>query len=364
MLSYKTRRNIQRILPFGLIWLFLGWVFLIVEYAASGNSSCFPETAIHLNLPIFIFASLAVMAVGLLIGTIELFYLNPLFVKKSFSKKLLYKGLVYAVFLFIVILITFPIAASFELNTSIFDQLVWQKYFDFLSSITNLSTGIQMAVSLLLSLFYAEISENIGHGVLLNFFTGKYHSPTSEKRIFLFADMKSSTAIAEQLGHIQYFEFLREYYFSLSNAIVKNAGEVYQYIGDEIVISWKLKEGLKGNHCLHCFWDMKADLQKKNAFFLQQFGVTPDFKAALHVGEVTTGELGALKKEIIFTGDVLNVTARLQEQCKEYNEDLLLSGELYALLSPDKEWQGIKLDEKILRGKKEGVQLFTIKAIA
>ncbi len=359
-LSPKSRRNLTRILPFGLIWLLFSWVFFIVEYAAVGNSGYIPSTAIVLNFEIFIFASLAITIVGLLVGTIELVYLNQAFAKKSFIKKITYKVIIYLFFLFLVVLIAFPIAASIELQTNIFDVRVWEKFVDYFISITNLSTAIQMSVSLGVSLFYAEISENIGHGILLNFFTGKYHAPTEEKRIFMFADMKSSTAIAEKLGHIQYFELLKEYYNDLSDAIIAYSGEIYQYIGDEIVVSWKYIDGVENNNCIKCFYAMKEDLGKRADWYLEKFGVQPDFKAGFHYGNVTTGEIGALKKEIIFTGDVLNATARIQGLCNEYNADILISGDLMKSLHLDPEMQIKSVGKNELKGKTKTIELFTI----
>lgn len=219
---------------------------------------------------------------------------------------------------------------------------------------------VQLSFHLLVSLLYAEISENLGQNVLLNFFTGKYHKPVAETRIFMFADMKSSTTIAEQLGHIKYFELLKAYYFDLSNAIVKNHGEVYQYIGDEIVISWKLKAGFDKNHCVRCFFDMKSDLLKKKNNYLKKYGVFPDFKAALHFGEVTTGEIGALKKEIFFTGDVLNTTARIQGLCNEYSVDLLVSKALIDRLDLNDDYVVQDLGKPQLKGKIDALDLVTI----
>ena len=69
----------------------------------------------------------------------------------------------------------------------------------------------------------------------------------------MFLDMKSSTTIAESLGHVRYFEMLREYYFDLSDPIVKYSGEIYQYVGDEIVVSWKFNSVLENNKCIECF---------------------------------------------------------------------------------------------------------------
>jgi len=176
----------------------------------------------------------------------------------------------------------------------------------------------------------------------------------------MFSDMKSSTNIAEKLGHIRYFELLREYYFDLSDAIVKYGGEIYQYIGDEIVVSWKFKEGMKNNNCVNCFFAMKGDLRKRADWYGENFGHVPDFKAGFHFGKVTTGEIGALKKEIIFTGDVLNSTARIQGLCNQYNVDLLISDDLMKILDLDSEFKLKSLGEAELRGKTEKMNLYTI----
>ena len=359
-LSPKARRNISRIIPFGIIWLVSGLVFLIVEKGAVGDSGHQPSTAIDIDLKIFIFSSLAITGVGLLVGTIEVVYLNNVFAKKSLTKKIVYKLLLYTLMLFVITLITFPIAASLELNTSILDERVWEKLYSYLTSFTHLSTDIQLAVALAVSLFYAEISENIGHGILINFFTGKYHTPKEEKRIFMFLDMKSSTTIAEKLGHIKYFELLREYYSNLSEAIINYSGEIYQYVGDEIVVSWKYKTGTDNNNCIKCFFAMKEDLEKRADWYREKFGLLPTFKAGFHFGNVTTGEIGAIKKEIIFTGDVLNATARIQGLCNSYKVELLISADLLKNMDLDPEFQVRPLGQSELRGRKENIELYTI----
>lgn len=332
-------------------------LFLWVEYAAIGDIENTPEYAVKMEPGVLLFALTGITLIGLLVGFIELLFLKRLFEKKSFAVKTGAKLTIYALFFCIMIFTMYPIAVSIELNTSVFDQRVWDKYTDFFFSLTHLSAVVQLSVSLLASLFYTEISENLGQNVLLNFFTGKYHHPVSETRIFMFADMKSSTTIAEELGHIKYFELLRSYYFDFSNAIVKNYGEVYQYIGDEIVISWKLKKGVKNNHCVNCFFDMKADLLKKKERYIKKYGVFPDFKAALHFGEVTTGEIGALKKEILFTGDVLNTTSRIQGLCTVFNEDLLISSRLTRLMTLDSDFEIKELGTKKLKGKTTTIDL-------
>jgi adenylate cyclase len=225
---------------------------------------------------------------------------------------------------------------------------------------TNISTSVQIGFSLLVSLIYAEIEDNLGQAVFLNFFTGKYHKPVEEHRIFMFTDMRDSTSIAETLGHVRYFEFLRHYYDDLSDAIINSYGEVYQYVGDEIVISWNMNKALAVERSVQCFFMMKADLSKKRDWYMDNFGLFPAFKGALHLGKVTTGEIGALKREIFFTGDVLNTTARMQGLCTGYGVDLLVSQNVVDALEQILNLNIKHVGKTNLKGKKETVEMYTI----
>ena len=363
MLSPKTKRNISRIIPYPIIWLVLGWVDLFSQEAvltAVLEEHSNQSAVIRMTPTVFLFASIAIIVVGSIVGAIEVVWLGNMFSKKSLLRKIAYKLVFYTIFLLLVILITYPIAAALASHISVFDPIILDKLLDFLGNIEFLSTMVSISFSLFASLFYSEISENIGHGVLMNFFTGKYHKPKEEKRIFLFSDMKASTTIAEQLGHIKYFELLKEYYSDFSDAIIRHSGEVYQYIGDEIVISWKYEEGIKNNNCINCFFAMKTDLKKRADWYTSTFGVVPTFKAGLHVGTVTTGEIGALKKEIIFTGDVLNTTARIQGLCNQYNVDLLVSKNLINQLEFGNEYSVKTLGKPQLKGKIDAFDLATV----
>jgi adenylate cyclase len=360
ILTPKTRYNLKRVIPFGLIWLFLGSAFMFVEYAATKDSGCNPESAIEINVSIILFALPAVAALGLLVGVMEVFFVGKLFKNKNFIEKLIFKILLYGLIFFLVILITFPIAASLESNKNIFSSIVWNKFFLFTGSITFLSTSLQMGFNLVVSIFYSEIADKLGQGAFYNFLSGQYHKPKQETRIFMFADMKSSTSIAEGLGHESYFRLLREYYQDLSKAILNTEGEVYQYVGDEIVVSWKVQKGLKDSNCLHCFIEMKKILQSRKSEYLSKFKVLPDFKAGFHMGSVTTGEIGALKKDIIFTGDVLNTAARILALCNKLKVDIIISRDLMEKLPVSDAFEIRSLGENQLRGKREKLELFTI----
>ncbi|MBN7812201.1 adenylate/guanylate cyclase domain-containing protein [Algoriphagus sp. H41] len=360
MLSPDGKRTWSHMLPFGLIWLVTGWVFLLSEAAVTDNFENQPDTAIQVTFPVFIMASVAVFVFGLLTGWVEIRFLSRLFRSQRFVQRIIYKLLAYGLVFHLIILISFPIAASMELGQPIFSSEVWGKFATYLLSITHLSTMVQLSFSLLLSLFYFEISDYIGPKALSHFLTGKYHQPVEEERVFMFLDMRSSTSIAERLGHRRYFAMLRKYYEDLSAPILRSAGEVYQYAGDEVIVSWPLKKGLKDQTCLRCFFGMKEALEGKRSFYQKRYGEAPAFKAGMHCGKVTAGEIGVIKKEILFTGDVLNTCARIQGLCNSYGTDLLVSADLLQLLELGGEFKVTSKGFNDLRGKDEAVELFSV----
>lgn len=358
-LTPKIRRKAFRILPFGVIWFTSSMVFLFVEQTATGYQNLDPSTAVTVTFPVLIFASIAITFVGFIVGFLEIVVLEKVFRPFSLGKKIFLKLLTYLLLFLFILTWAFPTAASIESGVPIYDERILKRLRQFFLSITFISTVVQLTASLLLSLLYSAVSENLGQQILFNFFTGKYHKPQVEKRIFMFLDMKSSTTIAEHLGHICYFDLLKMYYDTMSDAIINHSGEVYQYIGDEVVITWELAKGIDKANCLQCYFALKESMQQQAKKFKQHFGVIPDFKAGMHLGEVTTGEIGALKKEIVFTGDVLNTTARIQGLCKDYEKDLILSEELMNTIPEKDKFQFNSLGELNLRGKSALMNLYS-----
>jgi len=188
----------------------------------------------------------------------------------------------------------------------------------------------------------------------------KYQPPERDKRIFLFLDLRNSTAIAEQLGHIVYSRFIRSCYHDLSDIVINYQAQIYQYVGDEVVLSWDIESGISGNNCLALFFAFANKLEEKRADYEKQFGVAPSFRGGMDVGLVVKAEVGDIKKETAYHGDVLNTAARLQELCKTYGQKLLISERLNNIVTPNISFSTRLLDDVVLRGKTEKVGVYTI----
>jgi adenylate cyclase len=119
-----------------------------------------------------------------------------------------------------------------------------------------------------LLLFFLQITRLLGKGVLWKFIIGKYHKPREEERIFMFLDMKSSTTIAEQLGHVRFYALLNELFHEISQPVLQTKAEIYQYVGDEVVLTWEMEHGLLNSNCLKTFFMFQENLARNQGALL------------------------------------------------------------------------------------------------
>jgi adenylate cyclase len=104
----------------------------------------------------------------------------------------------------------------------------------------------------------------------------------------------------------------------------------------------------------------QASLLRNSGNYLKNFGVKPEFKAGLHFGKVVSAQIGDLKREIVYNGDVLNTTARIQDECNKYQRDCLVSGTLMNRLKQTEGFQWERIEAVTLRGKETEVELFSV----
>jgi adenylate cyclase len=181
-----------------------------------------------------------------------------------------------------------------------------------------------------------------------------------ESRVFLFADLAGSTSIAERLGDITYSRFIGDRYRDVAGAILAWHGHVYQYVGDEVVISWPLEKGLANAACVECFFAMTDLLASASARYERIYGETPRFRAGLHGGPVVATWVGLAKTELAFHGDALNAISRIQGLCKQHGESCIVSATLMDGLTLPNHLRARSLGDTELRGKSESMELFAI----
>jgi len=207
-----------------------------------------------------------------------------------------------------------------------------------------------------------SIQDIVGSKTLGKLFIGAYSQPREEERIFLFLDLKSSTTIAEKVGNKEFLNLLNDFFFYSSKSISQTKGSIYKYVGDEVIVTWPMKKGLKNANSVRCFFMIKNDIRENRKYFQKKYGLMPEFKAGLHGGKVVAGELGFHKKEITYLGDVLNTAARIEALCNDYGAELLVSEDIISKIHLPVGQRSHAVGKVNLRGKDKPVQLFEIKA--
>lgn len=207
--------------------------------------------------------------------------------------------------------------------------------------------------------FLKQVSRKFGPGNLRRLLLGKYYHPRREDRVFLFLDLKSSTTHAERLGHQRYSSLIQDCFRDLA-VTLEDRAEVYQYVGDEAVLSWEAGTGLENLNCLRAFYRFRDQLRARARHYVGFYGFVPEFKAGGNIGEVTGVEVGEIKREIAFHGDVLNAAARIQALCNEYGEELLVSEYLRAALPASPDFTFKRIGTLQLRGLQQPLEVHAV----
>jgi adenylate cyclase len=208
--------------------------------------------------------------------------------------------------------------------------------------------------------FIQDVNSLLGQNVLINFITGRYYAPRLESRVFLLIDMEGSTGFAERLGPLAFHRLVKRFIDDLTQPIVATRGEIHRYIGDELIATWKLEEGIADGRCVAACFAAIDQLARRAPDYRREFGAAVTVRAGLHCGPVVTGEMGSVKREIVFLGDTVNTAARIQELCRETGDRVIASADLIDRLELPRGIAKGSLGDLRLRGKGADLALYAL----
>ena len=295
---------------------------------------------------------------GTTVGLCEEFLFLEKFRKKSYLFLLLFRTMVYSTAFALYELTINALSKYFVSDLSLNDSILFALYKEYF--VRDLGIIVAMSIA---TISLLQIRRLHRPGDLIKYVTGRYHLPEEVNKIFLFIDLKSSTAIAERIGNTRYSSFLIDYFHDMTDAILMSKAEIYQYIGDEIILTWPFENGIKDARCINCFFDIRTSIELKKEAYLKKYGVHPEFKAALHAGKVSVTWIGTIKKEIVYHGDVVNTTARIQDECNKHNQKFLISEHILENTELPEYLRSEFVGELQLKGKEKKVKIFGLKSI-
>jgi adenylate cyclase len=231
--------------------------------------------------------------------------------------------------------------------------------------VLNRPAAQQMVITFVIvgvGILMLQVVRLVGDRTLREIAFGRYHRSRTEERFFLFVDIAGSTPLAERIGPEAVHRFLGEVFRLASDPIDEHDGDVYQYVGDEVVITWTVDEGRNSARPLACFFAIEQALDHAASEFEREFGAVPGLRAALHAGPVITGEVGGSRRAIVYHGDVMNTTSRIEQATRDLERKFLVSGDALARLANLGDFTLDDLGFQQLRGRAAPVRVYAVTA--
>jgi adenylate cyclase len=331
----------------------VGWFFASIFFYIMRETGVNGLPHLDFTVPklLFFIPAFAVFS-GTLFGSLQYFFEKYLFRKIPLWKLLVRLCIDQLLIISLLTVIYYFAITMMEMNTL--------SFWDFFRTPSAFIYYLYVfVVNSMLSLLL-EINRLLGRGNFFKLIAGEFYNPKEEFRIFMFVDLNSSTTIAEKLGHLTYSSFIKDCFYDL--AIVHNYdAQIYQYVGDEAVLTWERSKMKSVIECVDAFWAFNDELLKKSGYYKDKYGIVPEFKAGASIGMVTVVEIGDVKKEIAYHGNTLNTAARIEAVCNLYGEKLLVSKKLYdELAKENSSYTYTKVAETQLKGKQGITEIYSI----
>lgn len=319
-------------LIFGLLYNFFFYPNTLTEFLEAGTIS---------------------ILIGLFVGILEEFAFKSTFQKMPFFTVSIIRTLLYSVMISLILCLVLSIEISITENIRYSTAVV-----EYLGSALFQRDFLFSFIFIYLILFTLHIIQLIGRTNFFRLFLGLYHQPREILRIFMFVDLKDSTSIAEKLTNTDYSAFIRDVFNDISDAVMMFSGEIYQYAGDGVIVNWPVRN--TNLNCIRSFFKMIEIIENKRKTYQSKYHVIPELKGGIHAGPVIVTEVGKQKKEIVYHGDVLNTTSRIEGKCNELKQKLLISEDLLQYVNMKNDFILVEKDSIEMKGKSRKIILYGV----
>ena len=177
---------------------------------------------------------------------------------------------------------------------------------------------------------------------------------------FLFSDIRGFTPISEfyQSDPQKLVELVNRFLTNQTDIIMKHEGTIDKYMGDCIMAFWNAPLDVEDHarKAQAAALEMREALEKLNEELKAEGNPEIHTGVGINTGPCVVGNMGSDSRfDYSVLGDAVNLAARLESSCKEYDTDLIISehsmveGFIYDFI-----------DEVTVKGKTEPVKIYTI----
>ena len=176
----------------------------------------------------------------------------------------------------------------------------------------------------------------------------------------MFCDIKGFTPFSESLSAYDVIFILNRYFSIMREIIIKNGGEVNNYIGDAIMAIFGLKESRQQIlRTVNTGLQMLKAMDEFKTYLKEAYDRTFDMRIGIHNGEVIVGSVGyGDDKKLTVIGDVVNIASRIEATNKDAGTRLLISENAYSQVK-----DSIEIDNYLrlkLRGSRNLITLYEV----
>jgi adenylate cyclase len=179
----------------------------------------------------------------------------------------------------------------------------------------------------------------------------------------MFTDVRGFTSISEHYGKdVQGLtKIMNRYMTAMTAKILENNGTLDKYIGDAQMAFWNapLDDPDHAKHAVKTALEMLGSLDAFNAEIASEGVPAFGMGLGINTAEVVVGNMGSSQRfDYTCLGDGVNLASRLEGQSKPYGVRIVI-GSLTNDMVQD-EYFTLELDCIAVKGKKEGVNIFTV----
>ena len=182
----------------------------------------------------------------------------------------------------------------------------------------------------------------------------------TKRLTFLFSDIRGFTPISEkyQKNPQGLTELINRFLDNQTQIILKHGGTIDKYMGDCIMAFWgaPLDDDNQVENATKAVLEMRESLGELNERLREEGLDQINTGAGINTGLCVVGNFGSSNRfDYSVLGDSVNLAARLESSCKEFDTDLIISE--YSLVDG---YDYKFLAEVKVKGKSEPVEIYTI----
>lgn len=321
MISNKLAHHLKEVLYIMIIWLIATFFYVFIKF------NDIPDDLLRAHYHsdeelfknwLYTVTFLTSIPLGILLGFLHTFIYPKLSRNKTTLTNILIRTAIFFMLSFGILAIVFYSNRLLGHNNAADSTFP-------LTRNALLSIFIYMIVTENLVSVFITLRRDLGGNFFKNIIVNTYRNPREETRVFMFLDMENSTPTVYKLGHLKFSSYIQDCFYDLSDIVLEHRGEIYQFVGDEAIITWKVSSKFDYRRCVDLYFAFRDYLNGRQKYYETNYGISPGFRCAIHMGKVSTALVGEYSREIAFHGNVLNLCARLQAVCKDNNAEVLVS---------------------------------------